>query len=591
MTVILRFLVPSLGLLATATAFAAAPASYREPPYLAERVAKGELPPVNARVPKAPSVVMMDGANRTVGRYGGSLDMLMGRAKDIRMMVVYGYARLVGYDRELNLGPDILERVDVTDGRIFTLHLRPGHRWSDGHPFTAEDFRYYWEDVANNEELSPAGVPQVLRVAREAPTFEVIDATTVRYGWSRPNPFFLPALAGARPLYIYRPAHYLKQFHAKHEEQTKLERRVKEEGQRNWVALQFRKGRQYRNNNPDLPTLQPWVLTTKPPSDRFVFVRNPYYHRVDPEGRQLPYIDEAVFTIASAKLIPAKAGAGESDLQARSINFSDYAFLKQGEKRSDYSVRLWHSAKGSHVALYPNLNTADAAWRDLLRDVRVRRALSLAINRQEINDSIFFGLGLESNNTVLPQSRLHKDTYGTRWVTFDPKQANRLLDAVGLAKRTDQGLRLLPDGRPFEIVVETAGEDPQQVDVLQLIHDSWLKIGVKAFIKPLQREVFRNRIFAGTTIMSVWSGLENGFPRRRHRRRSWHPPASNNTSGRNGASTTKPAARPASRSIWRPPSGSATSISNGHSARTPGAARRSGRRCWRSMRTRCSASD
>ena len=117
--------------------------------------------------------------------------MLIGRSRDTRLLVVYGYARLVGYDRNLKLVPDILESVEVKDGRIFTLKLRKGHRWSDGHPFTTEDFRYYWEDVANNKELRPTGPPTDLLVDGEPPKFEFPD-TRVRYTWSKPNPHFLP---------------------------------------------------------------------------------------------------------------------------------------------------------------------------------------------------------------------------------------------------------------------------------------------------------------------------------------------------------------------------------------------------------------
>ena len=163
--------------------------------------------------------------------------MLMARAKDTRQMVVYGYARLIAYDRDYRLRPDILEAIDSDGDRSFTLRLRPGHRWSDGHPFTSEDFRYYWEDVANNQMLSPTGPPARLLVEGEPPRVEMLDQTTVRYSWSRPNKEFLPALSGASPLFIYRPAHYLKGFHEKHADPAALEKRVEDSGQRNWASL------------------------------------------------------------------------------------------------------------------------------------------------------------------------------------------------------------------------------------------------------------------------------------------------------------------------------------------------------------------
>src|SRR6185503_19293969 len=131
-----------------------------EPPMLRLEVSTGQLPPLEKRLPQPPLVVNVENP----GKHGGTLNSLVGRSRDTRMLVVYGYARLVGYDRELNLVPDLLESFEVKEGRIFTLKLRKNHRWSDGHPFTTEDFRYYWEDVANNKELSPAGPPRDLLV-------------------------------------------------------------------------------------------------------------------------------------------------------------------------------------------------------------------------------------------------------------------------------------------------------------------------------------------------------------------------------------------------------------------------------------------
>ncbi len=190
-------------------------------------------------------------------------------------------------------------------------------------------------------------------------------------------------------------------------------------------------------------------------------------------------------------------------------------------------------------------------WRELLRDVRFRRALSLAIDRDEINQVIYFGLGLPSNNTVLPHSPLYKPEYSTTWATTDIEQANRLLDEIGLSKRGDDGMRLLPDGRPMMIIVETAGESTEETDVLELIRDTWKKIGIELFTKPSQREVFRNRIFAGETMMSVWTGIENGFPSADMSPRSSPRPASSSCSGRNGASSTRPPASPARRPTCR----------------------------------------
>jgi peptide/nickel transport system substrate-binding protein len=483
-----------------------------EPPSLAAQVQKGELPRQAQRLPARPLVLDFAAVGKEPGRHGGELRLLMAGVRDTRMMTVYGYTRLVRFNESFELVPDILEAVEVVGDRSFTLRLRPGHRWSDGTPFTSEDFRYWWEDVANNKQLSPVGPPSIMIVAGEPPRFEVLSPTAVRFSWSKPNPHFLPELAGPSPLYLYRPAHYLKTMHQKYADKAKLEELVKQAGQRNWAALHNRSDNLYRADNPELPSLDPWINTTKPPSDRFIFVRNPYFHRVDAQGQQLPYIDRVTLSMADSKIIPTKTGAGEADLQARYLRFDNYTFLKEAEKRHKFDTVLWRSARGAHMALFPNLNANDPVWRQLLRDKRFRQALSQGIDRHEINEVVYYGLAIEGANTVLSESPLYKEGYRHAHSKFDVKRANALLDEIGLTKRDGRGVRFLPDGRPLEVIVETAGENTEETDVLALVHDSWMRIGVKLYSRPTQREVFRNRIFAGETLMSIFGGLENGVP-------------------------------------------------------------------------------
>jgi peptide/nickel transport system substrate-binding protein len=173
---------------------------------------------------------------------------------------------------------------------------------------------------------------------------------------------------------------------------------------------------------------------------------------------------------------------------------------------------LWPTARGAHLALYPNLNATDPVWRELLRDVRFRRALSLGINRDDINQTFYFGLGIGGNNSVLPASPLFKPRYRFAWAEYDPAAANRLLDELGLTARDGRGVRLLPDGRPLDLIVESAGEGAEESDIMQLVTENWQALGVKAYLRPSQRQVLRNRIFAGESLMAIWHGLENGVP-------------------------------------------------------------------------------
>lgn len=502
-------------LILIAIALLIAPASsampLAEPPLFEQAVASGALPPMSERLPDTPRVMKTSAGGLNSGKYGGTMRMLMGKEKDIRRMVVFGYSRLVGFNPELELTADILQSFEVREGREFVFRLRKGHRWSDGHPFTSDDFRFYWDDVANNEEIYPFGPPKVFRVDGELPVVQFPDDWTVIYRWSRPNPHFLVELASPRPLFIYMPRHYLEAYHPQYADREALNKQAKSRGSRNWSGYFLKKARQYKLTNPELPSLQPWVNTTPPPAERYLFKRNPYFHRVDEKRLQLPYIDQVQINIVSSSLIPAKTGAGESDLQGHYLRLDNFTFLKEGEKRNGYDVLLWKTLNGAHKALYPNLNSRDLEWRNLVRDVRFRRALSLAVNRREINQVIYYGLANESGNTVLPDSAFYKNEMQL-WSRYDLDEANLLLDSLGLDRRNKRGLRLMSDGRALEVIIHTAGESTEETDILELIHDSWLQLGIKVYTKPSQREVFRDRIFSGDVMMSVWTGLENAMP-------------------------------------------------------------------------------
>jgi peptide/nickel transport system substrate-binding protein len=428
-------------------------------------------------------------------------------------MAAYGYARLVGYDAKYELVPDLLRDVTTSpDGRSVTLHLRRDHKWSDGHPFTTEDLRYWWEDVALDPDLSPGGAPVEMLVNGEPPLVEVIDETTIRYTWGAPNPLLLPSLAQARPLYIYRPAHYLKRYHAKYADPETLAAAVEESKARNWAQLHNRLDNLYNFDNPKLPVLQPWINTSRKNGQRYVLERNPFYHRVDVNGRQLPYADTVELEVAAGGLIPLKVTNGEATLQARSLGFTDAPVLKKNEAKGDYVTRLWQSGAASEVALYPNLTYADPVWRGLMRDVRFRRALSLAISRKAINKVLFFGLAKERAVAALEESPFFDGANAAAWARFDLDEANRLLDELGLTGRNSSGTRLLPDGRPLEIIIETAGERGEVTDTLELITATWERVGIRLLVRALDRDVLRNRAFAGQSMMVAWYGWNNGVP-------------------------------------------------------------------------------
>src|SRR5262249_25574958 len=247
-----------------------------EPPMFAERVKSGALPPLAERIPRLPRIVREFAGDAGPGKPGGQLDMLISSARDTPLMTVYSYTRLIVYDDKFTLHPDILESYEVKDGREFTFRLRAGHRWSDGHPFTTEDFRYSWEDIRTRKGRAPAGPSLELLVDGRPPRVEIIDECTIRYSWDKPNPYFIDSQARAAPLFLFRPAHYLRKFHARYADPSQIARAAKVGS---WAQVHRRLDVMYGNDNIDLPTLNPWALATPPPAPRYVFLRNPYYHR------------------------------------------------------------------------------------------------------------------------------------------------------------------------------------------------------------------------------------------------------------------------------------------------------------------------
>ena len=495
---------------AAARAFASAGAAAAEPPLLADLVASGAIPPVASRLPLEPRVVDLPALGRRNGRHGGTIRMLIGGQRDIRFVPINGYSRLVGYDVALALKPDILRAFEVEDGRIFTLHLRRGHCWSDGHPFTTEDFRYCWQDVLQRGDLG--GMPPELLIDGQGPKVEILDAITIRYSWPLPQPDFLPGLAAPSPLRLFMPAHYLRGFHAAYRPKAELDQLVKQNRVDDWQSLHQKMSRITRPENPDLPTLEPWRPRTAPPAQQFVFERNPYFHRVDTLGQQLPYVDRLLLNVSGYDIIPAKVATGESDLQPFGLDFSDYTLVKEAERRFAIRTSLWLKVQGARVALLPNLTCTDPGWRPLYRDVRVRRAFSLAINRTEVNKALFFGLARESANTVLAESPLFRPEYARAWCEYDPDQANALLDQAGLSPIQRDGYRHLPDGRMAGIIVETSGETTMETDVLELVAGHMRAVGIAIWTRNSQRDLFRSRAMAGLTSMAVGPGLDNGVP-------------------------------------------------------------------------------
>ena len=248
----------------------------------------------------------------------------------------------------------------------------------------------------------------------------------------------------------------MKQFHEKYQDEEKLDELIKKNKAKNWTGAAHHAWRASTGRR--IPTCRRSIrgaTRTEPPAEQFVFERNPFFHRVDENGLQLPYIDQFVLNVSSSSIIPAKTGAGESDLQVTGIDFADYTFLKDAEKRYPVKVRLWKRTQGSRVALLPNLNcgrrrSGGRCCRMCASAARCRWRSTGARSTWRCSTA----WPRKAPTRCCRKARSSSRNTPKAWIAHDPDQANALLDEVGLTERDDDGIRLLPDGRPAQIIVE-----------------------------------------------------------------------------------------------------------------------------------------
>ena len=239
-------------------------------------------------------------------------------------------------------------------------------KWSDGAPFTADDFVFWFEEVYSNKEIVPVPL-SVMTINGKPISIKKVDASTVQI--VAPEPYFaLPTVLasvwgighharfGRDALGGFAPAHYLKQFHPKFASKDDLAKRLADLKFENWVLL-F-KNRNDACRNPDLPVVTPWKTVSPINTPTWILERNPYSVWVDTDGNQLPYIDRIRMTLGeSLELINLRAIAGEYDSQARHIDISKLPVLVENQQKGNYRVHLDPSDQGADVGalLQPEL--------------------------------------------------------------------------------------------------------------------------------------------------------------------------------------------------------------------------------------------
>jgi len=479
----------------TAPAAEAAPASkYQEAPSLAAKVTAGDLPPVEERLPVNPHVV--DGIEG-VGQYCTDIhraNTTIGDVWDWSTQVKESLARMDYSDGTLKIIPNLAESWDITeDGKVYTFHLRKGMKWSDGEPFTADDFVFWYEDVALNEELNPAFVNWLV-IGGEKAVLEKIDDYTFSLRFAAPAGLLMEFIC-FRGETMITPKHYLSQFHPKYVDPEELAAKAEAANFDSWY--QWFAALNQGWTNVDLPVIWPWHLVTPPETGRLIAERNPYYWRVDTEGKQLPYFDRFICDMAQdGENVLLRAVAGEIDLQYRHLGFANLSLLRENEERGNYRIREW--VDGGGPCIYVNQTAVDPNVRAVTQNKSFRHGLSHAVNREEMNELFWFGVGRPSNSVIAPNDPTWVDGTDAAGLEFDLDKANALLDEAGLDQRDADGWRLRPDGVRMDILLECYPMEmgTPLADVFQQIAMYWQEVGLNAQMKEIERTLWSQRVYA-----------------------------------------------------------------------------------------------
>ena len=466
--------------------------AFAQSAYLNDR----DLPPLEERLPDDPVVIQ---PFESIGKYGGTARITIW---DTWQFFNWEHAVTISADMRGVL-PNLAESFEVSeDGRTTTIRLRPGIRWSDGVPLTADDFMFRFNHVWLDPEMSPI-VDRMVRGCK----FVKLDDLTFKYVFPDPNPLFINQFAQYGS-HFADPMHFFRDYHPAFRTKEELDALVEEEGFVTWMAMYGSLRGWGDENAVKVPTLRAYKVIQRTPT-KMRLERNPYYFKIDPAGNQLPYIDaiDAIILLENSQMITFQAATGQLDFAAFTLKTQDIPLLKLGEVKGVNKVHIWHRLHISDVALQANYNHDDPKFRELVwgqGERRFMRALSHAIDRDQMNKTIYFGRGIPSQVTAHPTSRWYQEDWAKAHIRYDPDYARALLDELGLLDVDGDGLREYPDGSKLTITFEYLDFETPKTITMELVRDYWREIGVDVRLKSVERSLQSERAQANKMQMTLW---------------------------------------------------------------------------------------
>lgn len=467
---------------------------FNQSPFLNGR----NLPPVADRLPDDPPVIE---PYESVGTYGGDfVTWGLELESDFHRGTLNnnGPGEMAPAASGTDVIPWLLESFDYNDDYSeITLKFREGLKWSDGTPYVAADeWTFWWENYATNGDDFDHDVTQHPTLGLQ--DMRVIDDNTIVLVKNEKSPFFylhnsnfgLEVAMGA-------PAHVMRDYYPSVVGEEQALANAAELGFDNYLAAIADLTAQGRHpSEPDygIPTMRPWMAVSRTET-RLVLERNPYYPFVDTEGNQLPYIDRVIVNLASSRdIAEIQATTGEATVAFESLSAENIPLYKANEEAEGYRTLIYTSAASSRPYYMFNLGVADEQLNEVFNNVDFRRAMSLAIDRDEINERFYFGFGTPGQATAPATSPLFRKEFEDSYAEYDPDRARELLDSIGLTDSDGDGVRELPNGDPlaFEIMY-TDAVFLQPVTLHELVASFWAEVGVDATIDSVGGSSFWQR--------------------------------------------------------------------------------------------------
>lgn len=473
--------------------------TFSENPLFDADVKSGALAPVAQRLPEEPLIVL---PYEDCGHYGGTMEgTSRGPTSGTSDILSWRQAVLVRISDDLKtIVPNVAKSWTWNDSYTsITFELRKGHKWSDGQPFTADDVVFFFEDIIQNKELSP----ETTREWGVNPHARAIDETHVEVSFDKPFPGFLVYAATSGSYFsTFAPKHFFASMMPKYN--PKANDDAKAAGYDDWTKRFTAYYNKWHDDATvsatalEVPTLEAMIVAEVPNTQQRVFKANPYYFKVDSSGQQLPYLDSVHERFLTADLQTLAILNGEIDFKAQGPGLPDYPTYKENEEKGHYTVLLPAGSRGINFAF--NITHADPRLRAIYGDLRFRQAVSLAMNRDEINQVMYFGLG-EPSQALPADLSFATPEDQTYMIEYNPEKANALLDEMGM-KRGADGMRTFPDGEPFTILWEYSSQFAS-AEFVKLTTDYLKAIGLSVNAKELTSEATRENAKAARSDINM----------------------------------------------------------------------------------------